>query len=236
MDMEFDGTTEKEAVQKAMDELKIQDFEYEIISETKKGLFKRPSVRIRVIREDDAVKACEPAERPRYEESDEDEEEFVISDTGKPENDMESDIISFIDGLSEKMEVKFVSEIVSRGNKGKINVNLKTDEGSFVIGYKGERLDAIQIITSAYVLKRYSDRNIKIVLDVDDYRQERMQKILKDSIAQAKKVKITGRSVFLDPLNSYERRAVHKAVGDMGGLATESYGNGLLKRIKIFRA
>ncbi|HAL18016.1 MAG TPA: protein jag [Spirochaetaceae bacterium] len=235
MDMEFDGATEKEAVQKAMDELKIQDFEYEIISETKKGLFKRPSVRIRVIREDDPS-AFEPVERAMDEESDEEEEEFAASDTGKPENDMERDIISFVDGLSEKMEVKFVSEIVSRGNKGKINVNLKTDEGSFVIGYKGERLDAIQIITSAYVLKRYSDKNIKVVLDVDDYRQERMQKILKDSIAQAKKVKSTGRSVFLDPLNSYERRAVHKAVGDMGGLATESYGNGLLKRIKIFRA
>ena len=44
MNLEFDGATEKEAVQNAIDELRIQDFEYEIISETKRGLFKKPSV------------------------------------------------------------------------------------------------------------------------------------------------------------------------------------------------
>ncbi len=240
MNLEFDGATEKEAVQNAIDELRIQDFEYEIISETKRGLFKKPSVRIRVlIDESAAAKEDKPAAlqtaKP-FESEDDGEEEMVPSATGEPESDMEKDVVSYIIGLSDRMGVKFKPEIVSRGSKGKIVMNLQTEEGSFVIGYKGERLDAIQIIVSAYMLRKYSESGIKIVLDVDGYRQDRMQKVLKESVFQAKKVKSTGRSVFLEPLNSYERRAVHKAVGDLGGLMTESYGNGLLKRIKIFRA
>ena len=229
MEIEFDGSSEKEAVQNAINELNVKDFEYEVISETKKSLFKKPSVRIRVFLKDDSQ------EKSKKEEIEEEEESMIPAESIEPQNDIEKDIVDFICGLAKCMDIQITPEIVARGNRGKLLINLESEDTAHVIGYKGERLDALQIIVSSFVLRKYPDFTSRIVLDVDNYRETRTQKILNDSLYQAKKVKSSGKPIFLEPLNSYERRIVHKAISELGGLATESYGNGLLKKIKIFR-
>ena len=90
-------------------------------------------------------------------------------------------------------------------------------------------------MSNSFVAKNSSDENFRVVLDVDGYRESHKDRMINEALEVAKKVKTSGKSYLLDPLNSYERRLVHRAISQVGGLGTESQGNGLLKRIKIFK-
>ena len=227
MHKEFEGRTEQEAIDKAVEELGLDrdDFDVEILEKEKKGLFRKGNVRIRVyFGEDDSDIEEEPEEEePEVEEAPENRDP-------EPQNDNERKIIEFVDTLIQKMGYKGKTSISFRRNK-KIGLSIDSDDSSIIIGRKGKNLDAIQLITNVYAGNL--DPDIKVVIDSENYRMRHEEQIIRNAYRIAEQVKRSGKSRLLDPMNPFERRLVHTALNDFDGVETKSEGEGLYKQVRI---
>ena len=101
-----------------------------------------------------------------------------------------------------------------------------------MIGKDGKTLNAVQLLLRQAV-NNNTKFNIKINLDVSDYRL-RKQKNLEYEIRQiAKDVLRTKVEAKLDPMTSFDRRIVHSVVGEFEELTSESFGEGLERHVVI---
>ena len=227
MHKEFEGRTEQEAIDKAVEELGLDrdDFDVEILEKEKKGLFRKGNVRIRVyFGEDDSDIEEEPKEEePEAEEAPENRDP-------EPQNDNERKIIEFVDTLIQKMGYKGKTSISFRRDT-KIGLSIDSDDSSIIIGRKGKNLDAIQLITNVYAGNL--DPDIKVVIDSENYRMRHEEQIIRNAYRIAEQVKRSGKSRLLDPMNPFERRLVHTALNDFEGVETKSEGEGLYKQVRI---
>jgi spoIIIJ-associated protein len=94
---------------------------------------------------------------------------------------------------------------------------------ALLIGRHGATLEAIQELTRMAVGRRLDER-CRIMVDVEDYRKRREDRLVERAQQVAQKVLQTGREETLDPMNPYERKLVHDAVAELGGLETSSRG------------
>lgn len=227
MHKEFEGRTEQEAIDKAVEELGLDrdDFDVEILEKEKKGLFRKGNVRIRVyFGEDDSDIEEEPEEEePEAEEAPENRDP-------EPQNDNERKIIEFVGTLIQKMGYKGKTSISFRRDT-KIGLSIDSDDSSIIIGRKGKNLDAIQLITNVYAGNL--DPDIKVVIDSENYRMRHEEQIIRNAYRIAEQVKRSGKSRLLDPMNPFERRLVHTALNDFDGVETKSEGEGLYKQVRI---
>ena len=97
------------------------------------------------------------------------------------------------------------------------------DDMALLIGRHGATLDAIQELTRMVVGRRL-DQRCRILVDVEDYRKRREDRMIERALQAARSVLETGREQVLDPMNPYERKLVHDAVAELGGLETSSRG------------
>ncbi len=224
MHKDFEGRTEQEAIDKAIEELGLDrdDFDVEIIEKEKKGLFRKSNAKIRVYYGDS----------DDYEE-DESEEEYEDKEENRdpePQNDNERKVVEFVNTLIEKMGYKAETTISFRRDS-KIGLSIQSDDSSIIIGRKGKNLDAIQLIANVYAGNL--DPDIKVVIDSENYRMRHEEQIIRNAYRVAEQVKRSGRSRLLDPMNPFERRLVHTALNDVEGVETKSEGEGLYKQVRI---
>ena len=224
---DFEGRTEQEAIDKAIEELGIErsQFDVEIIENTKKGLFKKGSVKIRVYDGEDGT-----VEEPAPEGDDEYEDAPEGSLSKEAENDNERNIISFTETLIHKMGYD-ASVSISFRRGSKIGISIDSPDSSIIIGRKGKNLDAIQLVVNVYAGNL--DPDIKVVVDSENYRMRHEEQIIRSAYRVAESVRRTGRSKLLDPMNPFERRLVHTALNDFEGVETKSEGEGLYKQVRI---
>ena len=235
---EFDGRTEEEAVKKAMAELEAKDFEYELITEGKRSLFKKPLVKIRVYLDEDTLEPISTSNDTLDKlDSIRDKEEDGLVELSSFDKLTETEewVVNFVKNLTKLMGLNLEVKVSQRSNGGKHYLELNSPDEALIIGKGGERLDALQTLVSAAFYMAHPDSEERYILDVDGYRRMKVETVVKSARASAKKVHETGRSVLLEPLNAYERREVHKMVNTFGDLASESEGHGVSKRIRIFK-
>lgn len=240
MTKDFEGRTEQEAINKAIEELHIErdDFDVEILDNGRRGLFKKANVKIRVHidtlndeeesplsvfneREDDDLNSSSFDENDSHEEEEEDLE---------PNEELEREVCQFLDGVIEHMGYSATTKVVSRKGR-KVNLSIESDDSSIIIGRKGKNLDALQILANVFAGKIDSER--KIIVDSEAYRIRHEEQIIKNAYRTAQQVRKTGRSHLLEPMNPYERRLVHTALNDVTGIETKSEGEGLFKQVRI---
>jgi spoIIIJ-associated protein len=236
MTRDFEGKTEQEAINKAVEELHIEreDFDVEILDNGRRGLFKKANVKIRVHidtpeEEEPEVPAEseEVGDEPDVSEEEAEEEE---EETLEPNEELESKICAFLDGVIEHMGYKSTTKVVSRKGR-KVNLSIESDDSNIIIGRKGKNLDALQVLANVYAGKIDSER--KIIIDSEAYRVRHEEQIIKNAYKTAQIVRKTGRSHLLEPMNPYERRLVHTALNDVTGIETKSEGEGLYKQVRI---
>lgn len=221
---DFEGKTEEEARAKAIEELGLEDgnFDVEILENSRKGLFKKAYVKIRVYYGDEEAIDSE------------DEDDSVdVKKENKPSNidkDVEDNVIAFVDTLIQKMGYEGKTEVDFR-NDNKLGLNIDSVDSSILIGRKGKNLDAIQLIANVYAGNL--DPSIKVVVDSENYRMRHEENIVRNAYRVAEQVKRSGKSKLLDPMNPFERRLVHTALNDFEGVDTKSEGEGLLKQVRI---
>jgi spoIIIJ-associated protein len=116
----------------------------------------------------------------------------------------------------------FVVQIEESKNEAEnLVLQIYTEESGRLIGRDGETLEAIQFLLNR--LLQAKDKNApKVVVDCEMYRSMREDRIVQRVRELAERVRITGRSLQLEPMNSYERRIVHNAFRDDPEIATWS--------------
>lgn len=212
---EFEGKTEKEAIDLAIDTLGLEpeEFDVELLDSQKGGFLGiQKKVRIRVHLHD-----AEPVMAAR---------------NPGPENDFEHAIVDFLDNITEKMGFPADAKIMYR-EPAKLGVRLDTEHSSILIGKKGKNLDALQLLANI-VAGKLNHSDVKVVLDSENYRARREENLVRLAHKVGDQVKRTRSSRLLEPMNPFERRLIHTALNDIAELGTESEGDGLYKQVRIF--
>ena len=129
--------------------------------------------------------------------------------------------VEFIDGLLEILKISAVSEIVK--NADDITIEIKATNSAKVIGKHGDVLDAIQCLAGA-VANTGRDDYKKVVVDCENYRQQREETLVKLAEKLAAKAVEKGRKLILEPMTPYERRIIHSALASNEEVKTVSEG------------
>lgn len=116
----------------------------------------------------------------------------------------------------------FVVEIEeTQSEGGNFTLQIYTEESARVIGRDGETLEAIQFLLNRLIQAKNREAE-KVIVDCEHFRSMREDKIVQRVRELAERVRISGRSVQLEPMNSYERRIVHNAFKDDPDVGTWS--------------
>ncbi len=113
--------------------------------------------------------------------------------------------------------------VMTMENDDTYEVKISGDENvSALIGYRGEALNAYQILINSFTELKY--RTKKILLDVEGYRSKREESLTNLAIRIAKKVLKTNKRYKFEPMSSYERHVIHEALSNFNGVTTHSEG------------
>lgn len=137
--------------------------------------------------------------------------------------------IEFLVELAKKMNIDITVECEI--NENDINFNVKGDNVGKLIGYRGETLNAIQVLLGG--LKRSGEGRYRLYLDVENYKKGREQTLVDLANRMADKAEEIERNVHLDPMSAYERRIVHSALQNRTLVETESMGEGETRHVVI---
>ena len=138
--------------------------------------------------------------------------------------------IDFIDGLLQILKINAVSELVDEGNE--IKIDIKATNSAKVIGKHGDVLDAIQSIAGAVAYIGREDYK-KVVVDCENYRQQREETLIKLANKIAAKAVEKGRKLNLEPMTPYERRIIHSALSENTEVKTISEGKEPVRYISV---
>ena len=144
--------------------------------------------------------------------------EYAAAEAGSTEEKIET----FLKGLLEHMDSKAVPHCwKADGNTYK--VDLVGDDLGYLIGRRGDTLDAIQHLAN-YTINREVDGHIRINVDAECYREKREDSLRRYARKKAQQVLKARRRTTLEPMNAYERHVIHAALQDMDNITTHSTG------------
>lgn len=226
MNYEFEGKTEKEAIEKAAAELGLErdQFDVEIIEAQKKSLFKAGYVKIRVTPVNDTT--VNKVNENSYEKP---SAKAVTNPLAQDE--FEQKLIDFVNSTITKMGYDVAVEIAFREDK-KIGIKLTSTASSILIGRRGKNLDSLQLLANVYA-GHIGREDIRVILDTENYRVRREENLVHLAYNTADKVRSTRKSILLEPMNPFERRLIHTTLNDIPDVETISEGEGLYKQVRV---
>lgn len=117
---------------------------------------------------------------------------------------------------------------------GGIVVDIQLDEADsgVLIGYHGEKIDALQLIVNL-LLNQNNLVYTPVQVDVNGYRDRRKQNLEELADKAALKATESGREILLPHLPSYERRIVHMYLQNRPDVTTYSEGEGEDRRLVV---
>ena len=169
--------------------------------------------------------AQQPAEAA--EEAEEVEVPIVIEENAK--------VKAAVDYLREVITLMGVENVTfSAVQKGEATIiRLDGEKLGALIGRRGETMESLSYLASL-VANRLEGDYIKLGLDVAGYRDKRESDLTALAQRIGAKVRKTGRSFAMEPMNPYERRIIHSAISKMEGVRSESKGEGRDRRVVIY--
>ncbi len=133
----------------------------------------------------------------------------------------EGDIAAdYLEGLLDIADLDGDIEITVENDRP--NLVIEGGELSHLVGRDGEVLDAIQELTRLAVQTSTGERS-RLMLDIDGYRAEKRENLIKLAERSAEEVKESGKALKLDPMNAFERKIIHGTIQKLG-LTSESEG------------
>jgi len=171
-----------------------------------------------------APKADKPKAEPRKVEA---PKEYTAPEAGSVEEKIET----FIKGLLEHMDSKAVPHCW-KADGSTYKVDLVGDDLGYLIGRRGDTLDAIQHLAN-YTVNREVDGHIRINVDAECYREKREESLRRYARKKAQQVLKARRRTTLEPMNAYERHVIHAALQEMDNITTHSTGTEPNRRVVI---
>jgi len=230
---EFEGKSEREAIDQAAAELGLarDEFDVEIVESQAGGLFKKGRVVIRIhTRELQSEPSRTERPKPRREEDAPRVPRAMANPAAADE--FESQVIEFTKTVVEKMGYECEVSVLFREPQ-KLGLKLESEHASIIIGKKGKNLDSLQLLANVYA-GRLGREDMRIIIDSENYRIRREESLVKLAYETAEKVRRTRNSVLLEPMNPFERRIVHTTLNDIVDIETKSEGEGLYKQVRVF--
>ena len=179
------------------------------------------------VAEEPAAPAAEAAAEQAAAEEEEPEVPIVIEENAK--------IKAAVDYLREVIALMGVENVTfSAVQKGEATIiRLDGEKLGALIGRRGETMESLSYLASL-VANRLEGDYIKLGLDVAGYRDKRESDLTALAQRIGAKVRKTGRSFAMEPMNPYERRIIHSAISKMEGVRSESKGEGRDRRVVIY--
>lgn len=186
-----------------------------------------------------AAEEAAPAEEPKAEEA------APVAETAPAEEAEEVEVpINIEENSKVKAAVEYLQEVITRMGvndvtfsavqKGEATIiRLDGEKLGALIGRRGETMESLSYLASL-VANRLEGDYIKLGLDVAGYRDKRESDLTALAQRIGAKVRKTGRSFAMEPMNPYERRIIHSAIGKMEGVRSESKGEGRDRRVVIY--
>lgn len=164
---------------------------------------------------------------PKAEAAD-DKDEFVFSE--KEQQETADAAKKFLEGVFKSMDMEVTMEKMM--NRDRILLNLHGKGLGILIGKHGQTLNSLQYLTNLAAGKLYRHHYF-VLLDVENYRVRREQTLVALAQRLAAKVKRTGETVELEPMEPGERRIIHLALQNDPAITTDSEGEGSYRHVVI---
>ncbi|WP_051305336.1 Jag family protein [Desulfogranum mediterraneum] len=122
--------------------------------------------------------------------------------------------------------------VTSKGNTVSCDISSEHEEG--IIGAEGRTLDSLQYLLRKMVLQNLPDRFL-LSLNAGDFRERRAEELKQRAQDLAAQVKEDGKTQAIPALNPSERRIVHMVLQEDKGVRSRSVGEGLFKKVLIYK-
>ena len=138
----------------------------------------------------------------------------------------------FLEGVLKVMGVDAKLESRVDRSENTVHIELSGENMGFVIGRRGETLDALQYLTTIVTNKK-EDSRWRVTLDTENYSEKRTASLIALANKTANQAVKTGKSIALEPMSPQERRIIHSALQDNKAVTTFSTGQEPRRKIVI---
>ena len=226
-----EGKTTTEAIEKGLKELKVSKDKVDIKvleNEDKRSFFSILTprvVKVELILKEN-VKQEKNNKIEKQEEKPKREYNHNIEDINTAKERIEEFLKDWLNKVDENLEYNIEVKDFT------IMVCINGKAAGLLIGYRGETLNAIQTILSTIANRNFNDK-IKLILDVENYREKRA-KILEELAEKVSKTVLkNGKDITLEPMSAYERKIIHSKLQNSDKVKTYSIGEGDNRRVVI---
>ena len=262
---EYEGKDIADAISKACKSLNVsqEDLDIEVLTTGTSGIFGlcRQKCRLRVaVKGEDSQKAeKKPPKRPVKSKSEkekafakkkrpslkEKKKEDMPEPSAKtqekdrePKKDIQlgADLLAQVEAdLSRLLELMASpSEISVSSDQENVTALIKGEYVTEIVAQNGKILDSLQYLLRKMIGKKFTEKAI-ISLDAGDFRAKRNEELKQLGLQYAEEVKKSGKTRSIPSLNPSERRVVHLALQDDKDVRSRSVGEGLFKKVLIYR-
>jgi spoIIIJ-associated protein len=230
---EFEGRTEKEAIDRAAEVLglKKDGFDVEILEAQRSTLFKKGYVKIRIHTDQPVSQKIQDDEKEIPVSAGEQHGQAVFGEP-EPKNEFESKLLQFVEGIMQRMGYGGTVSMLFREDH-KIGLKIDSEYSSILIGKKGKNLDALQLLANIYA-GRLGREDIRVILDSENYRIRREESLVRLAYAVADRVRENRGSILLEPMNPFDRRLIHTTLNDISDVETKSEGEGVYRQVRVY--
>ena len=222
----FEGKTTNEAIEKGLKELRVSrnDVDIKVIeNEEKRSFF--DILAPRVVKVELTVKE----NREENKSVPEKKREYKVDEKAleNAKNTVNEFLEKFLVATVGK-ETAYTCNI----EENVIKVDIKEEQADFLIGYRGETLNAVQTLLTAIADKEAGEK-VRVILDIEGYKAKR-EKSLEDLAEKLEKTVIkTKKSVTLEPMQAYERKIIHTKLQEHPKVKTVSIGEGTHRKVVV---
>lgn len=146
--------------------------------------------------------------------------------------DVKAKAQAFLTDVFGAMDMQVAIEMSYDKENAVLSLDFSGEEMGVLIGKRGQTLDSLQYLVSL-VINKGIDGYIHVKADTENYRERRKKTLENLARNIASKVKRTGRSVRLEPMNPYERRIIHSALQNDRYVTTYSEGEEPYRRVVV---
>ncbi len=130
--------------------------------------------------------------------------------------------------------IGYPSEVEVTAEGSAVTCKIKTDNEEILIGPDGKNLDSMQYLLRKMIARKITDR-LRLSVDIGDYREKRKEGLKEKAVELAIQVKEDGKTQVIPALSPSERRVVHMTLQDDNEIRSRSVGDGLFKKILIYK-
>ena len=220
--IEVTAKTVEQAIEKGLQMLGVEraDIEYKVINEG--SMLKKAVVEIYTFANEEEREEFKKENNKKNEIKLIKKEETSVDIPMEGVEEVTEIVTSFLEGLLANMKIEGT---ITRGvRNGDLVFKVNGENINNLIGYHGETLEAVQYIVNTIVRAKVKDYHKKVYIDVENYRRKRQENVEQLAEKMAKKVIATKRSIKLEPMNSYERKAIHFVLSGIEHIGTHSEG------------